>query len=374
VRGLIHRLYEARWALRVMAVTGAAAGVAWALCLPMGTTPSAFAAASSVYAAQLSVRSSLVDGLKRSALITLSLLLAVVILHVVGLSVWAVVVLVFVSMAAGRLLGLGMSGALQIPATAIFVLALGPSVSDWQLLARVLATLVGALVGAVSAVAGHAGDPQVQVRRSVAEIARSAAQLLDDMGTGLALGLSQHDASQWLSRSRQLDDDTAERRRGVDQAVSFLRWDPFGHRDDAAKLSQLFVSTEHSVFQVRDIARTLFEVSLEERPRAIASGLVTLLQSTAAAFRLQAANLEGEDLSLDSALATVRALHRESLGNVREADDTGVWLASGSVLSDVERMVEQLEGSTPALRVKPNKPPSRKLRRPGDRRSAGDPA
>jgi uncharacterized membrane protein YgaE (UPF0421/DUF939 family) len=346
--------------------------VAWALCLPLGTTPSAFAAASSVYAAQLSVGSSLVDGLKRSALIALSVLLAVAILHSVGLSVWAVVILVFVSMAAGLLLRLGMSGTVQIPATAIFVLALGPSVGNWQALARVLATLVGALVGAVLSMAAHAGDPQTHVRRSVAEIAREAAQLLDDMGAGLARGMSQHDASEWLSRSRRLDNDTAERRRGVDQAASFLRWDPFGHRDDAAKLSELFASTEHSVFQVRDIARTLFEVSLGGRPRAIAPGLVTLLQSTAAAFRLQAARLEGEDLSLDSALATVRELHRESLGSVRKADDTGVWLASGSVLSDVARMVEQLEGSTPALRVKPNKPRPRKLRRPGDVRSSGD--
>jgi hypothetical protein len=80
----------------------------------------------------------------------------------------------------------------------------------------------------------------------------------------------------------------------------------------------------------------------------------------------------GADLSLDSALARVRALHRESLGSVREADDTGVWLASGSVLSEVARMVEQLEGSTPALRVKPDKPRPRKLRRPVDVRSGGD--
>ncbi len=210
----MHHLYDARWTLRVMALTGAAAGVAWALCLPLGTTPSAFAAASSVYAAQLSVGSSLVDGLKRSALIALSVLLAVAILHSVGLSVWAVVILVFVSMAAGLLLRLGMSGTVQIPATAIFVLALGPSVGNWQALARVLATLVGALVGAVLSMAAHAGDPQTHVRRSVAEIAREAAQLLDDMGAGLARGMSQHDASEWLSRSRRLDNDTAERRRG----------------------------------------------------------------------------------------------------------------------------------------------------------------
>jgi len=144
--------------------------------------------------------------------------------------------------------------------------------------------------------------------------------------------------------------------------VSFLRWDPFGHREDAAELSRAYASKDHSVFQVRDIARTVFEASLEAHPKGIDPGLATLLHSTATAFRLYAARLEGEELNLDSAIASIRESRRESLGSIRKADDTGVWLASGCVLSNIERMVEQLEGSAPALQLTPTKsPPDHRL-------------
>lgn len=346
-----------------MALTAAAGGVAWALCLPFGTTPSAFAAASSVYAVQLNVRSSLVDGLKRSALMGVSLSLAVVILRGVGLTIWAVMIVVFVSMAAGRMLRLGLSGTLQIPATAIFVLALGTAVTDWQLFTRGLATLIGAVVGAVASVAAHAGDPQVQARQSIVAIVRSIADLLDDIGAGLDRGLTARDAQEWLFRARQLDDQAAERRQDIDEAVAFMRWDPLGRRQDADELNRLFTQAKHSVFQVRDIARTLLDASLDATAKVVTPTLGPLLRSTAFAFRLQAAKVGGEQPNLDDALDTVRTWHRESLGRVRQADDTGNWLMSGSVLNDVERMVQQLEGSPPTVNMKPDRPKRYRLLR-----------
>ena len=91
LRRLAHSLYEARWTLRVMSVTAAAAGATWAVCLPLGDVPSAFGAASAVYAVQLTVRTSVLDGAKRTVLMCLSVLLAVVILRTVGLSAFAVI-------------------------------------------------------------------------------------------------------------------------------------------------------------------------------------------------------------------------------------------------------------------------------------------
>ncbi len=364
-RRLLRRLYEGRFTLRVMALTAVAAGVAWALCIPMGNFAPAFAVASAVYAVQLTLGSSLRDGVRRSGLMALSVLLAVVILRTVGLSVPAVVILVFVSMATSRLAGLGARASVQIPATAIFVLALGTSVTGWTLLARVLGTFVGSIVGAVASVAAHAGDPQGHVRQAIAGIARATAQLLDDMASGLDKGLMREDARRWLARSRRLDADTGKEREFVDEAVAFLHWDPFGRKGDADELARAYASIEHSVIQVRDIARSLFEASVSTRRSVLADSLVPVLEGTAAAFRSHAAQLEGGGPNLDIALEAVRKAGRDSLGWVRRADDTGIWLASGHILTDVERMVQQLEGSTPALDVPAGDTgPRRPARRP----------
>jgi len=127
--------------------------------MPLGGFAPAFGAASSVYAVQLTVRTSVLDGAKRTVLMGLSVFLAVGILRTVGLSAVAVIVLVFVSLAAGQLLRLGASGSLQIPGTAIFILALGTSVGTDVLLDRVWATLVGAVIGAAASYLAYPGDP-----------------------------------------------------------------------------------------------------------------------------------------------------------------------------------------------------------------------
>ena len=159
LKALARRAYEARWTLRVISVTAAAAGATWAVCMPLGHVPSAFGAASAVYAVQLTVRTSVLDGVKRTVLMVLAVFLAVVILRTVGLSALAVIALVFVSLGAGQLLRLGLSGSLQIPGTAIFILALGPSLTTVEVLDRVWATFIGAVVGAVASYLAYPGVP-----------------------------------------------------------------------------------------------------------------------------------------------------------------------------------------------------------------------
>ena len=66
VRALAQSAYEARWTLRVISVTAAAAGVSYAVCLPFGDFAPAYGAASALYAVQLTVRTSVLDGARRT--------------------------------------------------------------------------------------------------------------------------------------------------------------------------------------------------------------------------------------------------------------------------------------------------------------------
>ncbi|MGO9962130.1 MAG: hypothetical protein ACLPUG_01720 [Acidimicrobiales bacterium] len=367
LRSLLLRVWEARWTLRVISVTAAAAGATWAVCLPFGGFAPAFGAASAVYAVQLTVRTSVLDGARRTVLMGLSVLLAVLILKTVGLSALAVVILVFVSLALGQLLRLGASGSLQIPGTSIFILALGTSVSTSVLLDRVWATLVGAVIGAAASYVAYPGDPRSRARKALAALAFSIADLLTEMSAGLAGAPSATETEVWLATSRALEEELEHARPLVDEAVAFLRVDPFGRKTASVELSHALEALTHSVAQVRAIARTLFDHQLEGAPRLPAS-LAEVLARTAVAYRAQAESLERDSPSVDAAVDAVRQAREESLRSLRRVDETGAWVVSGAILTEVDRMVRQLEGDAPALGVATETPPARLRRRSRGRR------
>ncbi len=360
LKSLAIRVYQARWTLRVMSVTAAAAGATWAVCLPFGGFAPAFGAASAVYAVQLTVRTSVLDGAKRTVLMGISVLLSVLILRTVGLSDVAVMALVFVSLGVGQLLRLGVSGSLQIPGTAIFILALGTSVSTDQLLNRVWATFIGAVIGAAASYVAYPGDPRARARTTLAELALSIAELLSEMSAGVERSPTATETELWLARSRALDEEVDRARPLVDEAAAFLRVDPFGRRSGSTDLSKELATLSHSVAQVRGIARTLFDHRADGAPRLPAS-LAEVLSRTAAAYRVRAEALESDAPNLDAALDAVRQARLQSLRSLRRVDETGAWVLSGAILTDVDRMVRQLEGGSPALGA-PSGAPRRRSR------------
>jgi uncharacterized membrane protein YgaE (UPF0421/DUF939 family) len=316
-----------------------------------------------VYAVQLTVRTSVLDGVKRTVLMVLAVFFAVVILRTVGLSALAVIALVFVSLGAGQLLRLGLSGSLQIPGTAIFILALGPSLTTAEVLDRVLATFIGAVVGAVASYLAYPGDPRTRARRALADLCRAIADLLSEMSAGVEATPSATEADLWLARSRGLEEDLEHVRPLVDEAVAFLRVDIFGRKVSSSELAEVMSALVHSVAQVRAIARTLFDHRIDGAPRLPAS-LAEVLSRTALAYHARAEALQGEDPNVDAALEAVRQARRESLRSLRRVDETGSWVVSGAILTEVDRMVQQLEGDAPALDVQPTRS-RRRPHRPG---------
>jgi uncharacterized membrane protein YgaE (UPF0421/DUF939 family) len=301
---------------------------------------------------QLTVRTSVLDGAKRTVLMSLSVFLAVAILRIVGLSAVAVIALVFVSLGIGQLLRLGLSGSLQIPGTAIFILALGTSMTTVEVFDRVWATLIGAVVGAAASYVAYPGDPRARARRALAELAGSIAELLAEMSVGVQRVPTATETDLWLARSRGLEEDLEHVRPLVDEAVAFLSVDIFGRKTGSSELSQLLAALTHSVAQVRAIARTLFDHRLDGAPRLPAS-LAEVLSRTAHAYHARAEALQGDDPNVDAALEAVRQARRESLRSLRRVDQTGSWVVSGAILTEVDRMVQQLEGDAPALVLKP---------------------
>ena len=175
------------------------------------------------------------------------------------------------------------------------------------------------------------------------------------MSAGVAKRPTATETELWLARSRALDEEVTRLGPLVDEAVAFLRIDPFARKAGSAELSQALAALVHSVNQVRGIARTLFDHRIEGAPRLPAS-LAEVLARTAVAYRAQADALERDGTGVDAALEAVRQARHESLRSLRRVDETGAWVVSGAILTDVDRMVRQLEGDTPALGVPTESP------------------
>jgi hypothetical protein len=144
----------------------------------------------------------------------------------------------------------------------------------------------------------------------------------------------------------------------VDEAVAFLSVDIFGRKSGSRELAEVLAALTHSVAQLRAIARTLFDHRIDGAPRLPAS-LAEVLSRTALAYRARAEVLQGDDPNVDAALEAVRQARRESLRTLRRVDQTGSWVVSGAILTEVDRMVSQLGGDAPALAVQPQKPKRR---------------
>ncbi len=206
--------------------------------------------------------------------------------------------------------------------------------------------------------------------KALAALASSIADLLAEMSAGVARTPSATETEVWLATSRALEEELEHARPLVAEAVAFLRVDPFGRKTASAELSHALTALTHSVAQVRAIARTLFDHQLEGAPRLPAS-LAEVLARTAGAYRAQAESLEGDSPSVDAALDAVRQARGESLRSLRRVDETGAWVVSGAILTEVDRMVRQLEGDAPALGVASEAAPARRRRSRGGRRGQG---
>jgi hypothetical protein len=268
----------------------------------------------------------------------------------------------------GQLLRLGLSGSLQIPGTAIFILALGNLLTLSQVLDRVWATFIGAVIGAAASYVAYPGDPRQRARRALADLAESIAELLSEMSAGVKTNPSATETGIWLGRSRALEEDLGRVRPLVDEALAFQRVDIFGRKTGTSDLVQVYDTLTHSVAQLRAIARTLFDHRLDGAPRLPAS-LAEVLSRTAVAYRARADALQGDAPKLDAALDAVRQARRESLRTLRRVDETGSWVVSGAILTEVDRMVAQLEGEAPALALPPEA--ARRRSRIGRRRDSG---
>ena len=349
-RALARSWVTAWWIL----VTAVAACVAWAGASLLQLSNPVPAAVAAVLTVALSANRSLKTGLSLVVATAAALLIAFGLYQVWGIHVWTAGVLVAVSLVIGRAMRLGADGALQIPATALFVYVLGEGLTDDVIVHRIAATMLGVFVGLGFSFIAHPERPEDRVTEQLSDLAHRLGTLLMTIGTEAVGGCTRRQSASWLTESRalsvevrKLGDTLDDLALGSRVAVATGR----ARRSHGQAIREQYIVLQQTTSQVNDIARGLFDATARGRvevPEAIAA----MLASTGSALDVHA-SLLGRTIAEGGEPATgvMRALdavieeRSRSVQGLKDEDDTGALLLGGSIVTEVDRMVEQLSGS-----------------------------
>jgi hypothetical protein len=252
---LIRLFTDRKQWVRQIAIAGLSGGVAWFIGDSVVEGGGVVAAIVSTLSIRISLHKSIREGFGQiigTAIGAGTALLAVSIFNFGFLAIASTIVLCAV---VARALHLGEVASVNVPVTALIVI--GPGISQTTAAHRLGSTLIGA---AVAIFFSYFSVPNTPIDRNVSE---KAAELLAQMSEGVAAGYTQKEAGNWLAKARLLVEEIPAIRAQSVEARSHARWFPTAEKDIAEEMYIEGIATEHTLVQVRSIARTLFDSAVE---------------------------------------------------------------------------------------------------------------
>ena len=260
-RKLWRAIYLRRYWIRQISVAALAGAFAWVLgdlAIDGGGLVAAIVCTLSI---RISLHKSLREGFGQivGTLIGAGVALSTVALFDFGFI--AIGMTIFVCAIVARALHLGDVASVNVPVTALIVI--GPGLSESTAIHRLGSTFIGAGVAIAFSYYSHPKTPLERAIEQINRVGRKAAQLLAEMSEGVAAGYQQKDAADWLTRGRLLVEEIPAIRAQSVEAKGYARWIRTGTRDAAEEIYVEGLAVEHTVVQVRAIARTLYDSVLE---------------------------------------------------------------------------------------------------------------
>ena len=345
-------------ATRAVRLAGAAvAAYVIAEAVVPGSDPT-LAPLTAVLVVQVTLFSTLRSGVNRVLSVVSGVVLAVVVSSGAGLTWWSLGLVVGLSVVIGQLLRLG-DHLLEVPISAMLVLAVGGAEAAAG--ERISETLVGAAVGVAF---NLLVPPAVQTRGAGDAVARAAgkmAGLLDRVAEELAGDPTPEQADQWLEDARRLVGTVARADQVLVAAEESRRFNPrtVGTVDASPELRVGLDAIEHCIVAVRGLCRALgerlrAEAGLGSGARDMREVLTVLLHDLAGVVRsfgrlVRAESRDVGGASEESELASALEALRETRVRVTELmlvdpqEDQALWALHGSLLTNVERILRELD-------------------------------
>ncbi|WP_250009700.1 aromatic acid exporter family protein [Actinoplanes sp. M2I2] len=368
----------ARWGripgLRTAKVTLAAVLSYVAADLLNTTASPILAPLTAILVVQLTVYQTVAQGLQRVLSVLAGVLVAVGLATVVGLSWWSLGAVVAVTLVLGQVLRLG-PHTLEVPISAMLVLAVGGASAPEAAAGRVYETLIGSAVGIA---VNLAIVPPVHVGSAGSAVAGMATRLGDflrSLATDLRAGWSRQAAQDWLTAARGLSASVLEAGHSLVRAEQSAVLNPRGGevRTAQPRLRTALTAIEYCTIVVRTLCREVFDrtfylppdLEAEVYPSAARLALADVLDVAASALDGVAAVAAGEepvDIARGRVAERLDELYqrREQLGRLLLVDphaDAAAWQQHGALLTAVDRLRVEIEAAVrPA--DQPWRPPS----------------
>ncbi len=356
----------ARWGripgLRTAKVTLAAVLAYGAADLMNTTAAPILAPLTAILVVQVTVYQTVAESLQRVLSVLAGVLVAVGLAAVVGLSWWSLGAAVALTLVLGQILRLG-PHTLEVPISAMLVLAVGGAAAPQAAAGRVYETLVGAAVGIA---VNFAIAPPVHVGSAGAAVAGSAtklAELLRALATNLRGGWSRDAAQHWLTAARGLNASVLAADRSLVRAEQSAVLNPRGGEVRAAqpRLRTALTGIQYCTIVVRTLCREIFDRTFYLPPEMedevyapdARLALADVLDAAAEAMAGVAAVAAGpEPVEVARARVTERLdeLHhrRQLLGRLLLVDphtDAAAWQQHGALLTAVDRLRVEIEAA-----------------------------
>ena len=247
--------------VRQIFVAGVSGAVAWFvgdLLVPNGGVVAAIVSTLSI---RISLHKSLREGFGQIVGTAIGAGVALLTVTVFNFGFIAVGTTIIVCAVVARALHLGEVASVNVPVTALIVI--GPGISGSTAVHRLTSTLIGAGIAICFSYFSVPNTPIDRARIQIKTVSEKAAALLAKMSEGVAAGYTQKDAGNWLAQARLLVEEVPAIRAQSVEARSHARWFPTAEKDIAEEMYIEGIATEHTLVQVRSIARTLFDSAVE---------------------------------------------------------------------------------------------------------------
>ena len=278
---------------------------------------------------------------------------ALLTVHYFSFGVIAIGTTVLLCSVVARGLRLGEVASVNVPVTALIVI--GPGISGSTAEHRLASTLIGAGVAIVFSYFSHANTPAGRTVNQIARIGKKSAELISEMAEGVAAGFNQKQAGNWLARARLLMEEIPNLRSQAIEAKEYARWSPLAGVDEADALYVQGVAVEHMVVQVRSMARTLFDSSLDVNRKEIVDRQIAYALSatsyaiTAKIELIQSDHSENEVDNIAKDLRLAADNLTEELLEQAEKLPRSQFVRCISIVSQMKIIANSLDESSPAL-------------------------
>ena len=338
--------------LRQISVAAIAAATAWLVGGSLLKNGGVVAAIVCSLTIRISLHKSVREGFGQIVGTAIGATIALITVNLFNLGFISIAITMLLCAVIARALRLDEVASINVPVTALIVM--GPGISETTAISRLISTLIGASIAIAFSYFSHPSTPAGRTIEQIKSIGRKSSKLLSDISNGLRADYTQQDAGKWLTRGRALIEMIPTIRSQADEATSYAKWSPLAPMDEAQLLALRATAMEHTVVQIRGIARALFDAVIEgDLPEDIRLEIATALKAASLAITSKIDGVGEKYQFVDVTITDDLRIQAKTLSNTLLAHNKKIsheqMLRCMSIASNIKIISDSLDESSPAL-------------------------